>query len=81
MLMGIRLLITQAKIWMGSFVKEERGDFGIGQIAAIVATIVIIGAIVGIVTGALDDWIGGEDGIWGWITDLFKLNTAGSAGP
>jgi len=51
-----------------SFVKDERGDFGIGQIAAIVAAVVIIGVIISVVTGFLPDWI---EQLWTWITELF----------
>lgn len=52
------------------FAKEEQGDFGIGQLAAIVAAVVIIGVVVTIVTGFLPEWIGT---IWEKISDLFEL--------
>jgi len=51
------------------FVRDERGDFGIGQIAAIVAGIVIIGVIITVVTDSMDEWIGS---VWGWIESLFQ---------
>jgi len=50
------------------FARDERGDFGIGQIAAIVAGVVIIGVIISVVTGFLPDWI---EQLWSWITELF----------
>ncbi|MCL1905646.1 MAG: hypothetical protein FWG06_01410 [Clostridiales bacterium] len=55
------MAVVQAKSSFGIFVKDERGDFGIGQIAAIVAAVVIIGLIVSIVTGNMESWI---DTIW-----------------
>jgi len=64
-----RLLFAQAKSWMSNFAKEERGDFGIGQIAMIVAAIIIIGVIISIVTGLMPDWI---EYLWGQITALFE---------
>jgi len=53
---------------MSAFAREERGDFGIGQIAAIVAAIIIIGVIISIVTGLMPDWI---SYLWDQITGLF----------
>jgi len=50
------------------FAKDERGDFGIGQIAAIVAGIVIIGVVISVITGRLPTWI---DQLWDWISGLF----------
>jgi len=64
----IKRLIARTKTGIKTLVREERGDFGIGQIAAIVAGIVIIGVIIGIVTGFMDQWI---EEVWGWISDLF----------
>jgi len=46
---------------------DERGDFGIGQIAAIVAGIVIVGVLITAVTGRLGPWI---DQLWDWIIEL-----------
>jgi len=57
-----------AKGAVTGFVRDERGDFGIGQIAAIVAAVVIIGVIISVVTGFLPDWI---EQLWTWITELF----------
>ena len=47
--------------------KDERGDFGIGQIALIVAGVVIVGVVIALVTDRLPTWI---DQVWGWITGL-----------
>ena len=58
---------------LAAIVEESRGDFGVGQIAAIVAGIVIIGVIIAVVTGLLPEWI---EQLWTWITELFE-----SAGP
>lgn len=68
MLAQFRQIFVQAKRWMNTFVKEERGDFGLGQIVAIVATIIIVGVVISIVTGQMGDWI---DYLWTAITDLF----------
>jgi len=72
MFVRIGQLLLQAKCRAGIFAKDERGDFGIGQIAAIVAGIVIIGVVIAVVTGFLPDWI---DEVWNWIQDLFDSAT------
>jgi hypothetical protein len=46
------------------FLRDDRGDFGIKEIAMAVAGVVIIGVIVTAVSGFLPTWI--ED-IWGII--------------
>jgi len=61
-------LYAYAKYKISTFVKDERGDFGIGQIVAIVAAIIIIGVIVSIVTGAMGEWV---SYLWEQITGLF----------
>ena len=68
MLTKIRQLFAQAKCGINTFAEEERGDFGIGQIVAIVATIIVVGVVISIVTGNMDDWI---DYLWDAITGLF----------
>jgi len=50
------------------FARDERGDFGIGQIAAIVAGVVIVGVVITVVTGLLPEWI---EQLWSWISELF----------
>ena len=52
----------------GLLARDERGDFGIGQIAFIVAGIVIIGVIISLVTNRLPTWI---DQLWDWVAGLF----------
>ncbi|SMG59495.1 hypothetical protein SAMN06295960_4955 [Paenibacillus aquistagni] len=42
-------------------VGNERGEFGIKQIAITVAVIIIIGVLVSVITGSLGDWV---DAIW-----------------
>ena len=69
----IKQLVIRKKEALKRIIREEKGDFGIGQIAAIVAGIVIIGVVISVVSGRLPDWI---DDLWTWITDLFA-----SAGP
>ncbi len=66
--MNMYTLIEQTKLWAKNFLREERGDFGIGQIAGIVAAVVIVGVIVSTITGLLPNWIGE---IWTMITGLF----------
>jgi len=68
--------LTLARRIAKRFIKDERGDFGIGQIAAIVAGIVIIGVVITVVTDSMDTWIGT---VWGWIESLFQ--SAGLATP
>ena len=65
----IDMALIEVKTGISRFVQEEQGDFGIGQIAGIVALVVVLGAIVSAVTGFMPDWI---DTVWGFITnDLF----------
>jgi len=40
-----------------SFMKEEKGDFGVKGIAVTVAVIVVIGAVVAAVTTFANDWV------------------------
>jgi len=70
----IRQLPALVRLWLGTFAREERGDFGLGSIVAIVATIIIIGVIISIVTGLMPDWI---DYLWQQITGLFDSFGAG----
>ena len=63
-----RQLIARTKCKVIAFAAEERGDFGIGQIAGIVAGVVIIGVVISVITGLLPDWI---DQIWEWVSGLF----------
>lgn len=72
MLKKVEGAFAKTKRWLKTFSKEERGDLGIGQIAGIVATIVIIGVVVAVITGLLPQWI---DDLWTWITDLFNQAT------
>jgi len=67
MLIKIGLLYMQSKFWLRKFAKEERGDFGIGQIVAIVATIVVIGLIITAISGKLDGWI---DTVWNGVSSM-----------
>jgi len=68
------MLLTWVKCRTGLFTKDENGDFGIGQIAGIVAGIVIIGVVISTVTGRLPDWI---DQVWEWISGLFSQTGTG----
>ena len=72
MLVQIKRLLMHAKSRLGIFAGDERGDFGIGQIAAIVAGIVIVGVIITIITGSMGDWI---EQVWTWVTELFNNAT------
>ncbi|MGZ7444057.1 hypothetical protein [Paenibacillus sp. TH7-28] len=59
-----------------TFWEDEAGEFGIKQIAATVAVIVIIGIIVGIVRGNLPAWV---NDIWDYFMGLIEGLTGGSA--
>ncbi|MCM3703728.1 hypothetical protein [Paenibacillus macerans] len=59
-----------------AFWEDETGEFGIKQIAATVAVIVIIGIIVGIVRGQLPTWV---SDIWDYFMELIEGMTGGSA--
>ncbi|MBH5320055.1 hypothetical protein I6N90_19825 [Paenibacillus sp. GSMTC-2017] len=50
---------------MQAFIKDERGEFGIKQIAGLVAVLVFIGIIVTTISGLLPDWIAY---VWGLFT-------------
>jgi len=67
MLTQIKLLRSWVKCRINNLTVDERGDFGIGQIAAIVAGIVIVGVLITAVTGRLGPWI---DQLWDWIIEL-----------
>jgi len=64
----MRTAVFKGKVGLNRFVQEEYGDFGIGQLAGIVAAVVIIGVIVSTITGLLPEWIGQ---VWTWIGELF----------
>lgn len=59
-----------------SFWKDESGDFGVKQIAATVAVIVVIGLVITGIKGNLETWI---DEIWTFFMQIIKQMT-GSAG-
>jgi len=63
---------VNAYLWAQKFGRDERGDFGIGQLAAAVAAVVIIGVMTMTITGLLPDWIGQ---IWSQITLWFERIT------
>lgn len=52
-----------------AFLKDERGDFGIKQIAITVAVIVIIGFIITGIQGLMPGWI---TQIWNMFVDQIK---------
>ncbi|MCR2803405.1 hypothetical protein [Paenibacillus soyae] len=54
-----------------AFVKDERGEFGIKQIAATVAVIVVIGLVIGVVRGNIGEWVGD---IWDKLIGLIDSN-------
>ena len=51
------------------FLKSEKGDFGVKEIAIMVAVIVIVGFAITIIQGNLGDWI---DQIWGMAIDAIS---------
>ncbi|WP_195571399.1 hypothetical protein [Paenibacillus sp. 1001270B_150601_E10] len=57
-------------------VGNERGEFGIKQIAITVAVIIIIGVVVSIITGSLDTWV--ED-IWDKFLNLIDSSIKSSS--
>ncbi|MED4956079.1 hypothetical protein ABEO75_16760 [Paenibacillus macerans] len=59
-----------------AFWEDEAGEFGIKQIAATVAVIVIIGLVVSAVRGNLPTWI---NDIWDYFMGLIKEMTGSSA--
>lgn len=59
-----------------AFWEDETGEFGIKQIAATVAVIVIIGIIVGIVRGNLPNWV---NDTWDFFMRLINEMTGASA--
>jgi len=58
------ILMAKVKRGLCRFVQDEQGDFGIAQIGGIVATLVILGVIVTVVSGNMEVWV--ED-VWGWL--------------
>lgn len=60
------------KAWFRKLWKDEKGEFGIKQIAGTVAVIVIIGLVVGIVEGSLATWV---SDVWDLFFDEIKEMT------
>jgi uncharacterized membrane-anchored protein len=56
-----------------TFINDERGRFGVKELAITVGAIVVIGAIVTwLADGQLSDWIEDIwDIVWTWIQDTF----------
>lgn len=52
-----------------NFAKSERGDFGVKEIAIMVAIIVIVGFAITIIQGNLGGWI---DEIWNMAIDAIS---------
>ncbi|MFP4697779.1 MAG: hypothetical protein ACLFMO_03640 [Eubacteriales bacterium] len=46
---------------MKAFLKEEKGDFGVKQIAGTVGVIVIIGLVIAAIQGQIGTWV---DQVW-----------------
>ena len=69
------IVILKAKSGISRFVKAEQGDFGVGQLAAIVAGVVIIGIVVLTITDMLPEMI---QKFWSTITDWFDLMVSGA---
>lgn len=59
-----------------AFWEDETGEFGIKQIAATVAVIVLIGLVVSFVRGQLPTWV---SDIWDYFMGLIKEMTGSSA--
>lgn len=53
------------------FVEDERGEFGIKQIAATVAVIVVIGFVVTAISGNMGTWV---EEIWDQFMELIGSN-------
>lgn len=51
------------------FLKNQSGEFGIKQIAATVAVIVIIGLIIGVVRGNIGTWVAE---VWDMFIEMIK---------
>lgn len=51
-------LIFTAKMRIKEFIKDERGEFGIKQIAATLGVIILIGVAVGVISDSMPDWVG-----------------------
>lgn len=52
-----------------NFLKNQSGEFGIKQIAATVAVIVIIGLIIGVVRGNIGTWVAE---VWDMFIEMIK---------
>ena len=60
--------MASARLWANRLLHEEQGDFGVGQIALMVASVVVIGVIVMVITGLMPEWI---ESVWGRIEGWF----------
>ncbi|MCL2048461.1 MAG: hypothetical protein FWG87_07010 [Defluviitaleaceae bacterium] len=58
---------------LSTFINDERGRFGVKELAITVGAIVVIGAIVTwLAGGQLADWVTDVwDAVWTWIQDTF----------
>ncbi|AUG57060.1 hypothetical protein [Acetivibrio saccincola] len=57
------------KNMMKNLLKDQSGEFGIKQIAATVAVIVIIGLIIGVVRGNIGTWV---VEVWDMFIEMIK---------
>lgn len=69
MLKKANQISVRAYFWAQAFIKDQRGELGVGQLAAMVAAVVIIGSITMVVSDNVGEWIGE---IWTRINALFE---------
>ena len=72
--LGTKLEIKKLELeqFMGNFLKEEKGEFGVKQIAVTVAVIVVIGVIVTVFKDQSDSWIGQ---VWDFLFEQIEKLT------
>ena len=65
----MEVLAMKFKNMMKNLLKDQSGEFGIKQIAATVAVIVIIGLIIGVVRGNIGTWV---VEVWDMFIEMIK---------
>jgi|CZCB01.1.fsa_nt_gi Flp pilus assembly pilin Flp len=65
----MEVLAMKIKNMMKNLLKDQSGEFGIKQIAATVAVIVIIGLIIGVVRGNIGTWV---VEVWDMFIEMIK---------
>lgn len=65
----VELAKIKLDVAMKNFMEEERGDFGVKQIAIAIAVIILIGAAVSFLKGNIGTMV---EGVWDWLFEQIQ---------